>query len=68
MPAPAETSAAPITPTAPSGRLPNGELCRQVALHLDEAPGDTFTAGEIARALGRSSGPSRTRWLCWRAR
>jgi MoxR-like ATPase len=56
MPAPAVTPAPLITPTGPSGRLPNGELRRQVAVHLDEAPGDTFTAGEIARALGRSSG------------
>ncbi|WP_246632654.1 AAA family ATPase [Pseudonocardia nigra] len=43
-------------PATRTGRLPNGELRRQVAVHLDEAPADTFTAGEIARALGRSSG------------
>lgn len=42
---------------APSGRLRNGELRRQVALHLAGNPGEVFTAGEIARALsGRSSG------------
>jgi hypothetical protein len=55
MPTPVATST-PADPIARPGRLPNGELRRQVAVHLDEAPADTFTAGEIARALGRSSG------------
>ncbi|MBN9097973.1 MAG: AAA family ATPase [Pseudonocardia sp.] len=53
MPTPAAT---PTDPTVRPGRLPNGELRRQVAVYLDEAPTDTFTAGEIARALSRSSG------------
>lgn len=47
-------------PTAPTTsrtpRLPNGELRRQVAVHLHEVPGYAFTAGEVARALSRSSG------------
>ncbi|OZM76580.1 AAA family ATPase [Pseudonocardia sp. MH-G8] len=54
--APAPTTTPTTTPTGRPGRLPNGELRRQVAVHLDEAPTDTFTAGEIARALSRSSG------------
>ncbi|WP_300015870.1 AAA family ATPase [Pseudonocardia sp.] len=56
MPTPAEAPAPTSTPTGRPGRLPNGELRRQVAVHLDEAPAHTFTAGEIARALSRSSG------------
>ncbi len=51
---PADTTTPGVTP---SGRLRNGELRRQIAVFLDGAPGDTFTPGEIARALsGRSSG------------
>ncbi|GAA2535810.1 AAA family ATPase [Pseudonocardia sp. RS010] len=56
MPTPAEAPAPTTAPTGRPGRLPNGELRRQVAVHLDEAPTDTFTAGEVARALSRSSG------------
>jgi MoxR-like ATPase len=45
------------TPPAGGGRLPAGELRRQVASYLADHPGDTFTPGQVAAALGgRSSG------------
>lgn len=48
----------PTTPTAPAGgRLPNGELRRQVAKYLDSCAGAELTPRMIAAALGgRSSG------------
>ncbi|TDB96896.1 AAA family ATPase [Actinomadura sp. 7K534] len=50
--APATTAPAPAAP----GRLGQGELRRRVAVVLSDLPGDVFTPGEIARALGRSAG------------
>src|SRR5947208_10340185 len=56
---PAEPSSAPAsrgTRRTPSGRLGQGELRRQVAVHLTATPG-AHTPGEVARAMGaRSSG------------
>jgi nitric oxide reductase NorQ protein len=58
---PTATPAAPgtsTTTTAPAGgRLPNGELRRQVAQVLNEKPGDELTPRDVATALGgKSSG------------
>jgi nitric oxide reductase NorQ protein len=51
------SSSTPPTSTPPgTGRLGQGELRRQVAVHLDSHRGTAFTPGEIARALGRSAG------------
>jgi nitric oxide reductase NorQ protein len=44
-----------LTAPAPSGRLGNGQLRRQVAEYLTDHPGPQKT-GDIARALGRSAG------------
>ncbi|PXY18291.1 AAA family ATPase [Prauserella flavalba] len=47
----------PTTPTAPAGgRLPNGELRRQVAEVLANRAGTELTPRDIAHTLGRSSG------------
>jgi nitric oxide reductase NorQ protein len=47
---------APAAPAAaPTGRLGNGQLRRQVAEYLADNPGPCKT-GEIARALGKSAG------------
>jgi nitric oxide reductase NorQ protein len=52
------TSTTPATATGPGGpgRLPAGELRRRVAGFLVDHAGGQFTAGEVARGLGRSSG------------
>jgi nitric oxide reductase NorQ protein len=56
-PAPSAPPPAPSAGPSKSGRLPNGELRRQVAAFLAGQPGEQFTPGAIARALSdRSSG------------
>jgi hypothetical protein len=57
----AGTAATPAAAGSPagvsgSGRLCNGELRRQVARVLADRAGSQFTACEVARVLGRSSG------------
>lgn len=58
MTTPTTTTAPAAAPGTPTGRprLRNGELRRMVAQHLTDNPASSYTPGELARAMRRSSG------------
>lgn len=52
MPTSPTAATTPPTPSAArTGRLPNGELRRQVVVHLDSAPTESLTAGEDRKSV-----------------